>query len=139
MGRVVAVDYGKQRCGIAWTDTLQLSINPQPWVSPDKLEDYLAKLVKEDDIQLVLLTKSSHVDGTANTIQKHIDSFAERLKKRIPTLEIDYTEEYKSSKEAAQYLRNTGVGKKKRSQKGALDSIAAGIILERYLRDSGRW
>ncbi|MFK8058026.1 MAG: Holliday junction resolvase RuvX [Saprospiraceae bacterium] len=139
MGRVVAVDYGKKRCGIAWTDVLQLSVNPQPWITPDKLEDYLADLISNDDVQLVLLTKSKHVDGTDNTIQKDIDRFAERLKKRVPSLQIDFAEEYKSSKEAAQYLRDTGVGKKKRSEKGALDSIAAGIILERYLRDTGRW
>jgi len=135
----VAVDYGKQRCGIAWTDTLQLSINPQPWVSPTDLEDFIVTLVNRDEVQLVVLTKSKHIDGTENTIQKDIDRFAVRLNKRLPDLEIAYAEEYKSSKEAAQYLRDTGVGKKKRSQKGALDSIAAGIILERYLRDSGRW
>lgn len=139
MARVVAIDYGMQRCGIAWTDTLQLSINPQPWVAPDKLEDYLVDLVQQDEVELVLLTKSKHIDGTANAIQEHIDRFAERLKKRLPDLRIDFAEEYKSSKEASQYLINTGVGKKKRSEKGALDSIAAGIILERYLCDTGRW
>ncbi len=139
MGRIVAIDYGKRRCGIAWTDPLQLSVNPQPWIAPEKLLDYIVDFVSSDDVSLVLLTKSQHIDGTANTIQKDITCFAERLIKKIPSLQIDFTDEYKSSKEAAQYLRNTGVGKKKRSEKGALDSIAAGIILERYLRDSGRW
>jgi len=139
MGRVVAVDYGKKRCGIAWTDTMMLSINPQPWVEPSVLEDFIASQVESNDIEIVVLTKSKHIDGADNTIQKDIDRFAEKLRKRLPSVQIDYTEEYKSSKEAAVYLRNSGVGKKKRSKKGALDSIAAGIILERYLRDSGRW
>jgi putative Holliday junction resolvase len=139
MGRIVAIDYGKQRCGVAWTDPLQLSVNPQPWIAPSELLDFVVDFIAAENVDLVILTKSQHKDGTANTIQKDIDRFAERLKKKNPSINLDYADEYKSSKEAAQYLVNTGVGKKKRSKKGALDSIAAGIILERYLRDTGRW
>jgi len=139
MGRIVAIDYGKQRCGVAWTDPLQLSVNPQPWIRPDELLDFLVAFVASEEVELVLLTKSQHIDGTANPIQQDINRFAERLKKKNPAIKLDYADEYKSSKEAVQHLRNTGVGKKKRSKKGALDSVAAGIILERYLRDSGRW
>ena len=139
MGRIVAVDYGKKRCGVALTDPLRLSVNTRPVVDPMDLLDELIAISKEDEIDIIVLTESQHANGTANTIQADIIRFAERLKKELPTCEIAFQDEYGSSKEARQLLRVQGVGKKARSQKGALDSVSAGIILERYLRDSGIW
>ena len=135
----MAIDYGGKRCGVAVTDELRLSVNPRPWVAPGELLDYVAAFAKTEDLDAVVLTESRRLDGTANPIQERIDRFAERLRGRLPGLEIAYQDEAGSSREATQHLIATGVGRKRRSEKGALDSVSAGIILERYLRAAGIW
>ncbi len=139
MGRILAIDYGRKRCGLARTDELRLSVNPLPAVAIADLFEVVERMLKEDAVEVVVLTRSTHRDGTENEVQADISRFAERLQKEMPQLQIAYQDEFASSREARQHLIATGVGKKARSQRGALDSVAAGIILERYLRTSGIW
>ena len=139
MGRILAIDYGRVRCGVAWTDPLRLSINPQPFVAPADLLTFVKTCSVADELEVVVLTTSTRADGTANPIQTDIARFAERLQRELPALTIAYEDEGGSSKEAMQHLIAGGVRRKARSQKGALDSVSAGIILERYLRRSGHW
>ena len=139
VGRILAIDYGAKRCGIAVTDELRLSVNPRPWVAPPELLDFLRAFAKTETLDTVVLTESRRLDGSANAIQERIDGFAERLKKALPEVEVAFQDEAGSSKEATQHLIATGVGRRRRSEKGALDSVSAGIILERYLRDAGIW
>ena len=139
MGRILAIDYGAKRCGLAVTDELRLSVNPRPWVPPGELLDFVLAFAKTEDLDIVVLTESKRLDGSDNPIQERIDRFAERLLKRLPELEIAFQDEAGSSRDATRHLIATGVGRKRRSEKGALDSVSAGIILERYLRDAGIW
>ena len=139
MGRLLAIDYGAKRCGIAVTDELRLSVNPRPWVAPAELLDFVLAFAKTENLDTVVLTESRRLDGSANEIQERIDGFAERLKKALPGIEIAFQDEAGSSKEATRHLIRTGVGRKRRSEKGALDSVSAGIVLERYLRAAGIW
>lgn len=139
MGRILAVDYGKRRCGLAVTDPLRLSVNTRPVLEPKNLLQEIELIASENDLDIIVLTQSQHANGEDNDIQAEITRFAERLKEMLPACEIAFQDEYGSSKEARQLLRMQGVGKKARSQKGALDSVSAGIILERYLRESGIW
>ena len=139
MGRILAIDYGGRRCGLAVTDPLRLSVNPRPVVSPEAVLAVVEEVAAEGDLDRVVLTRSSRADGTPNPIQARIDRFAARLAERLPGLPIDYQDEYGSSKEARSLLRTAGVGKRRRAAKGALDSVSAAVILERYLRDQGIW
>ena len=139
MGRILAIDYGKRRCGLAVTDPLRLSVNPLPFVPPAELLSAVSEFVADGELDMVLLTRSAHRDGTPNDVQAAIAGFAERLQKKHPTLPVEYQDEFGSSREAMHHLRAAGVGRKARARKGALDSVSAGIILERYLRDSGIW
>ena len=139
MSRILAIDYGAKRCGLAVTDPLRLSINPQPVCAQAELLQRVRELADGGELGTVVLTRSTHRDGTANTVQGAITGFAERLRKALPEVAIAYQDEFGSSKEARTLLRERGVGKKRRAQKGALDSVAAGIILERYLLDAGIW
>lgn len=139
MGRILAIDYGAKRCGIAVTDVRRLSVNPLPWVAPAELLDYVRAYAKTEDLDTVVLTESRRLDGSANAIQERIDGFAERLREALPELEVAFQDEAGSSREATQHLIRTGVGRKRRSAKGALDSVSAGIVLERYLRGAGIW
>ena len=121
------------------TDPLRLSINPQEACSPTELMSRLSQYYAEGDLGTVVMSKSLHADGNANAIQADATSFAERLKKKLPDLEICFQDEFGSSKEARSLLIQQGVRKKKRSARGALDSVSAAIILERYLLDKGIW
>ena len=135
----MAIDYGGKRCGVAVTDELRLSVNPRPWVAPGDLLEYVGAFAETEGLDLVVLTESRRLDGSANAIQEQIDGFAARLRKRLPEVGIAYQDEAGSSREATQHLIATGVGRKRRGRKGALDSVSAGIILERYLRAAGIW
>ena len=135
----MAIDYGAKRCGIAVTDELRLSVNPRPWVAPAELLEFVTAFAKTEDLDLVVLTESRRLDGSPNAIQERIEGFAARLKTALPELAVAYQDEPGSSKEATRHLIATGVGRKRRGEKGALDSVSAGIILERYLRDAGIW
>ena len=139
MSRILAIDYGRKRCGIALTDPLRLSINPRPFLPPEQLMTFVKTLHSEDDLALVVLTRSTRGDGSDNPIQADISSFAERLHKALPELTIDYEDEAGSSQDAMRHLIAGGVGRKARASKGALDSVSAGIVLERYLRRVGIW
>ena len=139
MGRILAIDYGRRRCGIAVTDPLRLSINPRDPVEPAQLLSQVLELARDGDLDAVVLTRSAHRDGTPNPIQRDIDRFAARLNDALPELELAFEDEFGTSREASDHLRATGVPKGRRSRKGALDSVSAGLILERYLRDRGIW
>ena len=139
MGRILAIDYGRRRCGVAVTDPLRLSVNPRPIVSPDDLLGVVEAAYAEGDLDLVVLTRTLHADGTPNEVQGDVARFAERLNRALPDLSVAYQDEHGSSREARDLLRTSGVGKRRRAQKGALDSVAAAIILERYLRGAGIW
>ncbi len=139
MGRIMAIDYGRKRCGIAVTDELRMSVNPRPWVAPELLEAYVTAFAKTEGLDTVVLTESTRFDGSPNPIQAHVDRFAERLRTVLPGVAIAFQDEAGSSREATGHLIQTGVGRKRRAEKGALDSVSAGIVLERYLRDAGIW
>ena len=138
-GRIMAIDYGARRCGIAVTDSLRLSVNPLPFVPTAELMSFLERYFRNETVGIVVLGESRHADGQANDIQKAIEGFAERLARQFGGLEVVFQDESGSSREAMQHMLHTGVGRKKRSDKGTLDSVSAGIILERYLRASGIW
>ncbi len=139
MGRILAVDYGAKRCGLAATDPLRLSVNVVGTYSPEELLAFVVAYAGSEEVDALVLTRSEHHDGTPNPIQAAIIRFAERLHAAVPTLELAYQEEHGSSGEARALLRAQGVGKKRRQQKGRIDGVAAAVILERYLRDAGVW
>ncbi len=139
MGRILAIDYGLKRCGIAVTDELRLSINPRPWVAPAELLGFVQAFAKTEDLECVVLTESTRFDGSPNPIQAHISRFAERLRVALPSVEVAFQDEAGTSREATAHLIQSGVRKKRRAEKGALDSVSAGIVLERYLRDARIW
>ncbi len=135
----MAIDYGRKRCGVAVTDELRLSVNPRPWVAPEALLAYVTAFAKTEALDLVVLTESTRFDGSPNPIQAHINRFAGRLREALPGLTIAFQDEAGSSREATSHLIDSGVGRKRRADKGALDSVSAGIILERYLRAASIW
>lgn len=135
MSRILALDYGGKRTGIASTDPLQIIASPLITVQTEDLMDYLSKyIVKEDVTELVVGQPTRH-DGSFSGIEKYILEFIEKFKKKFPAIVVHRINEMYSSKDAMQALIASGVKKKDRRDKKLLDSTAATLLLQEFLYD----
>ncbi len=134
MSRILGIDFGMKRCGMAMTDSLQISINPLPTVTKlDLLEKCLEKL-NDEDISTLILGLPLHADGTETYLKKEIDTFISQLKKKYSkALDIQFVDESYSSSEAKQLIFDSGIKKKKRRDKSKIDQMSAVILIKRYL------
>ncbi len=133
MGRVLAIDVGAKRCGLAVTDPLKISVNPLAGVPRDELMDYLEHYFKDHDVEILVLGLSQAINGQDNPIMKEVRTIENELIRKFPSLVIDYQDEFNSSKEAARLMVDIGVKKKNRRKKENVDILSASIILQRYL------
>ncbi len=133
MARILAIDYGAKRCGLAVTDMLNISINPLPTISTDLLEIQLSSRFQQGDITTVVMGWPTHADGTPTYLAKDIEKCIERWKKIFSEIHFVLIDESFTSKEAIQVLVNIGVPKKKRHDKSSIDQMSAVLILKKYL------
>lgn len=136
MGRILAIDYGKKRVGLAVTDPLQLSTNILPYQPETKFRKWLLSYFNKESFEKVLIGYPKHVDGKETDLIKDIDTlitFIERKNEKIKVVKVD---ESFSSKEAMILMIKRGITKKKRTEKGLIDSYSALIILEEYLSNN---
>lgn len=131
--RVVAIDYGTKRIGLAQSDLLQLFAQSVGAFSESDLCARLAAIEKEDGIEKILLGNPTNADGSPNRMTKVVDEFQARLQAKFPTLPIERVNEFGTSKAAMRTLIESGARKKERNEKGRLDKVAAAIMLQRYL------
>lgn len=133
MGRYLAIDYGEKRIGLAVTDPLQLSANILPYQNETKIKDWLLSYFKEETIQKVVIGYPTHVDGSETKLTKDIDSLIAFIREKNENIDIVKVDESFSSKAAMTLMINRGIKKKRRSEKGLIDSFSALVILEEYL------
>ncbi|MCL4128226.1 UNVERIFIED_CONTAM: hypothetical protein GTU68_014844 [Idotea baltica] len=133
MNRIMAIDYGERRVGLAVTDPLQISANGLDTVDRSLLENFLASYFVDHNVETVVLGYPTHADGNPLTICKKIDDFIDYLNKTYPTLNVEKIDENFTSAEAMQKLIEAGVKQKKRRDKKLLDKVSAILILQRYL------
>ena len=134
MGRILAIDYGKKRVGLAVTDPLKISSRILPFQEKTKLRDWLLLFFKTEDVETVVIGYPEHKDGSLMDLTIDIDSLLEFIRKIDSNTVIKRSEESFTSKEAMSLMIRAGVGKKKRREKGLIDSYSALVILEDYLR-----
>ena len=134
MGRILAIDYGKKRVGLAVTDPLKISSRILPFQEETKLRDWLLLFLKTEDVETVVIGYPEHKDGSLMDLTIDIDSLLEFIQKIDSNTIIKRSEESFTSKEAMSLMIRAGVGKKKRREKGLIDSYSALVILEDYLR-----
>lgn len=133
MGRIIAIDYGAKRCGLAWTDPLQISCNPLDTIAPEVLEDEVHKLVNSDLVSDIVIGLPTHADGTLTQIGPKIKELKASLQSRYPNIEVHLVDESFTSQRASQLMVSLGTKKKKRREKGSLDKMSAVIILKDFL------
>ena len=133
MSRILAIDYGKKRTGIAVTDTLQMIANGLATIETKELEKFLTDYMAKEDVSTIVVGKPTQMNGEDSENMKRIEPFFNRLKKLFPDKEIVYYDERFTSVLAHQAMLQSGIGKKARQDKALVDKISATIILEDFL------
>ena len=133
MGRILAIDYGKRRTGIAVTDPLQLIANGLTTVDTKTLYDFLAEYMQREDVERIVVGLPKQNDGSPSENMCRIEPFVNRLRKLYPTLPIEMYDERFTAVLAHQTMLASGIGRMARRNKALVDKIAACIILEDYL------
>jgi putative Holliday junction resolvase len=137
MPKVLGIDYGKVRTGLAITDELQIIASPLQTVPTKDLLPALQKIIEKEKIFTIVLGEARRLDGSESDISIEQEKFATTLQKKFPTLKIVRVDEAFTSKMAAQSMIMSGMKKSDRQKKENLDMISAALILRSYL-ENGR-
>lgn len=133
MAKIMALDIGKKRTGIAETDPFQLIATGLPTVETQKLLPFLSQYLAEENPELLLIGEPKRMHGVPSEVEGFIKETISKIKKRWPTLPIERVDERFTSKMAAHAISQSGLTKKKRQQKGLIDEVSAVIILQTWL------
>lgn len=133
MGRILAIDFGEKRTGIAITDELQIIASGLTTVDTKNLLAFLKEYTNKESVELFVLGKPTQMDSTDSESEKHILRFLTSLEKNFKNIPIIRVDERFTSKIAFQTMIDSGLKKKQRRNKGIVDEISATIILQSYL------
>ena len=133
MARVLAIDFGLKRTGIAVTDELQIIASGLTTVPTDELLPFLKEYISKEKVELFIIGKPKQMDNSDSESETLIIPFLEKLAKQIPSIPIQRVDERFTSKMAFQTMIDSGLKKKQRRNKALVDEISATIILQSYL------
>ena len=133
MGRVVAIDYGTKRVGIAVTDPLKLISTPLDTVPTHQAIEFLSNYISNQPVELMVVGLPVQMNGQPSETEPHIQKFIKKLKEQIPQIPIVRYDERFTTKMAISSMIEGGYKKKDRQDKKRLDSISATLILQGYL------
>ena len=133
MGRVLAIDYGTKRVGLAVTDPLQLIANTLTTVEEKQVIGYLKEYFAKEDVSTIVLGKPSRMDGSETHASQPVEKFLLLLRQTFPTIPVVQIDERFTSLIAKRTLVDMGMKKKDRQNKENLDQVSAAIILQTYL------
>jgi putative Holliday junction resolvase len=134
MARILGIDYGSKRCGIAVTDPLQIIVTGLDTVETDRLFAFLENYISKESVEKMVVGLPVHKDGNFTYLKENIERFVKQFSIRWPLIAVDYGDEQFSSKHARQIIFDSGVGKRKRQDKALIDKVSAVVILQRYLK-----
>lgn len=133
MAQLLAIDYGKSRCGIAVTDELQIIASPLQSVATLEIFQFLEKYFLSNKVQAVIVGLPVDLRGKLSMIEQDIQEFIKKFSTLFPTIDVLRVDERFTSKMASYYISQSGKSKKEREKKGMIDKISATIILQNYL------
>ena len=133
MGRIIAIDYGRKRSGIAVTDPLRICANGLPTVRSCDLLAFLKDYLQREQVDIIVIGEPKDLKGNPSESMRYITPFINLLKKHFPEQEIQMYDERFTSTIAHQEMIAAGFKKKDRREKGKADEMAAVIILTSYL------
>ena len=133
MGRILAIDYGQKRVGLAVTDPLKIAANGLETVPVHEIFNYLKQYTSKEDVEKFVVGLPKQMDGSDSESMQYIRPFVAGLRKQFPDIEIVYVDERFTSVMAHNTMLEAGLKKKDRQNKALVDKIAATIILQTYL------
>lgn len=138
MARILSIDYGKRRTGLAVTDPLQIIPNGLATVATSTLIDFLKDYLSRESVERVVIGEPRQMNGEASENLARVQQFVARFKKLFPTVPIEFYDERFTSVLAHRAIIDSGIGKKARRNKALVDEISATIILQDYLQMRNR-
>ncbi len=133
MGRILAIDYGTKRTGLAVTDEMQIIASGLTTVETKDLLQFLKEYVSKENVDKIVVGLPKQMDNTASESEVYIQKFLVQLEKAMPEISVDRVDERFTSKMAFQTMIDSGLKKKQRRNKALVDEISATLILQSYL------
>ena len=133
MAQILAIDYGKARCGIAATDDFQIIASALETVPTTSLMVFLKKYFSENKVETVVIGLPTDLKGNMSEVETDILKFIEKFKIEFPELPVERFDERFTSKMASFFISQSGKSKKQRQEKGLIDRVSATLILQNFL------
>mgnify|MGYP002577604553 FL=1 len=133
MGRILAIDYGTQRTGIAVSDPLRIIAGALTTVETRQLEKFLADYFSKNDVDTIVLGKPVQMNGSPSETMRYIEPLAARLRRTYPDKDVVLYDERFTSVLAHRTMIESGMGRMARRDKAVVDRISAAIILQSYM------
>jgi putative Holliday junction resolvase len=134
MARILGIDYGRKRTGIAVTDSLQIVANSLATVPTHTLLDFIKNYVAKEPVEAIVIGQPTQLNGQPSESMRYITPFVKRLQKEMPQMPVIMYDERFTSTIAHQAMLDGGMKKSDRQDKNRVDAIAATIILNDYLQ-----
>ena len=138
MGRILAIDYGRKRCGVAVTDVMQIIATGLQTVPTAELMNFLKQYVQKEQVDTFVVGHAKQMDATDSESMQYIKPFVEKLKKEFSNTPVEMIDERFTSKIAFQAMIDGGLKKKQRQDKALIDTVSATIILQSYMEQKQR-
>lgn len=133
MSRILAIDYGRRRTGLAVSDTMQIIANGLTTVPTHELLDFIAGYVQKEPVERIIIGLPKQMNNEVSENMKYIEPFVRLLKKKLPEMPVEFVDERFTSVLAHRTMLEAGLKKKDRQNKALVDEISATIILQTYL------
>ena len=133
MARILAIDYGMKRIGIAVTDPMQLIANRLTTISTESIWDFLEKYFQKEEVETIVVGYPKQMNNQASEAVRYINPFLKKFQLKYPEIKLEIADERFTSKMAFQTMIDGGVKKQKRKDKSMIDGISATIILQSFL------
>lgn len=138
MSRIIALDVGSKRTGIAETDPLQIIASGLKTLETPLVIPFLVEYSQRETLETIVVGEPKRLHGEASQIEEFISKFILKLTEKLPLVKVVRVDERFTSKMAFQSLIDSGVKKSKRKDKGLVDEVSATLILQSYLTSIGR-
>lgn len=133
MGRILAIDYGQKRVGLAVTDELQIIATGLDTVHVKDIFNFLRQYFEHEKVEKIVVGEPRQMNNKASDAQRFIEPFVKKLKKQFPAIPVDRVDERFTSLMAQQTIREAGAKKKIRQDKALVDKVSATIMLQSYM------
>ncbi len=138
MAQILAIDFGKARCGIAATDDMQIIASGLDTIKTPMIIDFLKSYFQFNKVETIVIGQPVDLKGNMSAVEEDILKFIQVLNKEFPTIPIERFDERFTSKMASYFISQSGKSKKEREKKELIDKVSATIILQNYLEQKQR-